>query len=63
VTRSGELATAEAELDAYEAELLASIHLGPEDGPIDAYLTDADVTVAHRLDVLRERVSKLRAAA
>ncbi|MBB5041952.1 hypothetical protein [Shinella fusca] len=57
-----ELVQAEAELDAFEAELWHRIGLNP-DGPPDAYLNEADFTTLHRLDKLRDRVSLLRAAA
>lgn len=60
---SAELKQAEAALEAFEAKLLADIGLDLDDGPIDAYLNEADFTTLHRLDKLRDRVSLLRAAA
>ena len=57
-----ELQQAEADLDAFEAELWRRIGLDP-DGQPDAYLNEADFTASHRLGKLRDRVSLLRATA
>lgn len=58
MTRTTELAAAEAALEAFEAELWAGIGLEP-DGDVAAHLTDANFMTLHRLDQLRERVSLL----
>ncbi len=58
----GEVIQAEADLDAFEAELWRRIGLDP-DGPPDAYLNEAHSQTIAQLDRLRDRVSLLRSEA
>ncbi|GAA4178782.1 hypothetical protein [Shinella granuli] len=57
-----ELVQAEADLDAFEAELWRRIGLDPDGSP-DAYLNEAQLQATAKLERLRDRVSLLRSEA